>query len=405
MSVFTSRAMRYLNEEDGVEDGVYIDVDGDMAIDVDHNEDAFDGNEANAEEIQQAIDAEFDFDGQADAVTEAYNAIYEANYNWSQMMQTLGMFELNEAVHGRVAVLQEADIKGFISKAREMIARLVQKVASICATAITKIVTKNKMFMKWIKGKNGSNVTRMKSGVTKLKSDKDKFKNFKGYPYSGLDKGGEALKKALDNQSFCSIDKSAKWYKRVTVSMKSGSKDEMRSIANDYRKEFFPSGSSDVTAENFRTELGKYYRGSDTKIDLTDLIKRLPDNIDKAFIDRAGSRKAKDTIAGSYKAFESNANKALAKLKAMQAKTFFTQSNDQNASMESITATISLYKELKSIGSVAIATFINASMGELAQNINIARKLTSMGDKPTKESASLFGSSYGSSSLFDSLSF
>lgn len=400
MSVYTSRAMRYLNEEEGIEDGVYIDLDGDRSTDFEHNEDAFDGNEANEEEIQQAVDAEFDFDGQADAVTEAYNAIYEANYNWSQIMQTIGMYELNEAVHGRVGVLSEADRKSFFAKVKEMITRMVEKVARICQTAITKILTKSKIFEKWLKKNND----RMADGANKLKDNK-RFKNFKGYTYSGLDKGGELLKKALDDTRFCSIDKDAKWYNRVTAAVYRGnSKEEMKDIANEYRKSFL-EGGSDVTAENFREKLGKFYRGSDTKVDITDLIRKLPTRIDKAFLDRAGSRKAKDTITASYKAFESNANKAIAKLRAMQAQTFVTKGNSQDANMSDITTTISLYKEIKSIGTIALSAFISASTGELMQNIVIAKKLVSSGDKSlTKknESASLFGN-YGSSrsSLFD----
>lgn len=146
--VYTRRALNRLSEE-GIEDGVYIDLNGDMGLDHKAIEDKIDGNEANKDEIEIAQAAEFD------PVAEASHIIYANEYNFNVIMECIGMFELNEAVSGREAIFSEADTNGLIERAKEFIRKMCEKVALLCKKAILRVASNSKVISNYVsKNKN-----------------------------------------------------------------------------------------------------------------------------------------------------------------------------------------------------------------------------------------------------------
>lgn len=94
-------------------------------VDLDQVEDAVmgdDGIEAHKDEVEAAIA------GTVDPVEEAYTAIYEAEYNYNQIMRAIGIRELSEAAYGREIVLEGVDIRGFFDKCKQFFIAMFKKV-------------------------------------------------------------------------------------------------------------------------------------------------------------------------------------------------------------------------------------------------------------------------------------
>lgn len=104
-----------------------------------------DGLEANREEIENAEEGLI-----GDPVSEAFEAIYESEYNYNQIMHTIGINELKAASSGCELVLEAADRDGFFNKIKEWIKRAFAKVVEVfqkVLTAINAAVTKDKTFV------------------------------------------------------------------------------------------------------------------------------------------------------------------------------------------------------------------------------------------------------------------
>lgn len=96
-----------------------------VGVDLDQVENAVmgdDGIEAHRDEVEAAVA------GTVDPVEEAYFAIYEAEYNYNQIMRTIGIRELQEASYGREIVLEGADIKGFFEKVKNFFLSMFKKI-------------------------------------------------------------------------------------------------------------------------------------------------------------------------------------------------------------------------------------------------------------------------------------
>ena len=77
-----------------------------------------------------------------DPVSESYAMLFEEEYNYNQLMRTIGMYELNEAAHGREVIYEAADIKGFIQKVIQMFKDAWAKVSGFFMKAIADLKEK-----------------------------------------------------------------------------------------------------------------------------------------------------------------------------------------------------------------------------------------------------------------------
>lgn len=91
-----------------------------------------DGLEADREEV---VDAQTGLIG--DPVDEAFLAIYESDYNFNQIMHTIGIHELSAASRGGELIMEAADIKGFFERIgtwlKKMFASIVKAFKQVMA--------------------------------------------------------------------------------------------------------------------------------------------------------------------------------------------------------------------------------------------------------------------------------
>lgn len=104
-----------------------------------------DGLEASREEIENAEEGLI-----GDPVSEAFELIYESEYNYNQIMHTIGIHELKAASAGRDFILEAADKEGFFSRIKQWLKDMFAKVVKVFQKAITAIglaASKDKTFV------------------------------------------------------------------------------------------------------------------------------------------------------------------------------------------------------------------------------------------------------------------
>ena len=92
-----------------------------------------DGIEGHIEDIEAAKSGVV-----GDPLEEAYEIMFESEYNWNQIMYCIGMHELKEASYGRELIYEAADSKGFFTKVKE----LFQSMFAGVMKAITNVLAK-----------------------------------------------------------------------------------------------------------------------------------------------------------------------------------------------------------------------------------------------------------------------
>lgn len=94
-------------------------------------------------EVEIPEDKKFELEiDPVDPVAESYAMLFEEEYNYNQLMRTIGMYELNEAAHGREVIYEAADIKGFIQKVIQMFKDAWAKVSGFFMKAIADLKEK-----------------------------------------------------------------------------------------------------------------------------------------------------------------------------------------------------------------------------------------------------------------------
>lgn len=114
-----------------------INTPGDVGADLDEIEKAIagpDGLEANREEIEAAQTGLI-----GDPIEEAYVSIYESEYNYNQIMHTIGIHELSAVASGREFILEAADRDGFFKQVSNWLKEMFAKVVKAFKYAIGKI--------------------------------------------------------------------------------------------------------------------------------------------------------------------------------------------------------------------------------------------------------------------------
>lgn len=100
------------------------------------------GIEAHSEEIDDAVEGVV-----GDPLEEAYTALYESEYNYNLLMQTIGFHELSCMQAGQAALNEEGkfdkvkeNVKGFFGKIKEMLISAFKKITEAFRTVLAKVM-------------------------------------------------------------------------------------------------------------------------------------------------------------------------------------------------------------------------------------------------------------------------
>ena len=147
-------------------------------------QDVIEDQDANQAEQDAAQDAAYGPDcGVDDIMDESAYAIYEFECGHAQIMQAIGMHELQEAAAGREFIFEAADIKGFFKSVKDKIVAFFKKVWSVLqrwAGNLTAVFASNKKFAE-------KYATQMRTGYNICNSSKYSGKKLKGYKFPTLD--------------------------------------------------------------------------------------------------------------------------------------------------------------------------------------------------------------------------
>lgn len=349
-------------------------------VDLDQVEDAVmgdDGIEAHKDEVEAAIA------GTVDPVEEAYTAIYEAEYNYNQIMRTIGIRELSEAAYGREIVLEGADIKGFFNKCKEFFVAMFKKI-----TEAFKNVGKILM----------SSIASDKSLASKyandIKAGFDGTWSATGYvfnPNIALENvydycnkyDSDRIKAVLDGMKRMSdITADDSYYNKV-------SKEEIMSKVAE------KLNLGDVNSDKeYREALTKHLRsGNDKPVELNGKI-----SYDQIIKNLKNDSEVKD-IKKAYDDIKKSFNKTLTDLKTLE-KAVYQETGDnatKNKRIAYVSGAIASMKNIKSVESITYSVTLNAAKQKRAQARKMAlyfirhSKSTKKTTNATQESAGIFG--------------
>ena len=222
--------------------------------------DVIEDQDANAAEQDAAQDAAYGPDcGVDDILDESAMAIYEFEAGHAQIMQAIGMHELQEAAAGREFIFEAADIKGFFKSIKDKIVAFFKKVWQVLqrwAGNLTAVFASNKKFAE-------KYASQMRTGYNLYgKSDK----KLKGYSFAGLD---DAISKAKAGKDDKLPEEFGKWIdamKKETELMGANSNydpmfsaDDLEKEQNELRGDF--CGADSVSASEFGSKLKAHLFG------------------------------------------------------------------------------------------------------------------------------------------------
>ena len=114
-------------------------------------------------------------DVSTDSVEEAFNIMYESEYNFNQIMRAIGMAELNEAANGREFFLEGANAKAFFEKIKNGLKKMFESITK----AVKKVLHKLDFALKSDKKFISENKSKIE------KAAKGKW-SYQGYKYTDL---------------------------------------------------------------------------------------------------------------------------------------------------------------------------------------------------------------------------
>lgn len=138
-----------------------------------------DGIEAHRDDVEAAEEGLV-----GDPLEEAYHIMYEAEYNYNQIMRAIGMQEISEAAMGRELVLEAADIKGFFAKVKEFFVTMFKRITETVKKVLAKLDFQAKADKKFV----AENRKKIEAGAKLGKWE------FEGYTFEEL-----GLSKMIDN--------------------------------------------------------------------------------------------------------------------------------------------------------------------------------------------------------------
>ena len=228
-------------------------------------QDVIEDQDANQAEQDAAQDAAYGPDcGVDDIMDESAYAIYEFECGHAQIMQAIGMHELQEAAAGREFIFEAADIKGFFKSVKDKIVAFFKKVWSVLqrwAGNLTAVFASNKKFAE-------KYATQMRTGYNICNSSKYSGKKLKGYKFPTLDddikeakaqkdaKIPEDVKKTIDElkAKLDHVGKYTKYESQISA-------EDVETFLNKGRGS--ACGEESVSASEFSSKLKKAIYGSD----------------------------------------------------------------------------------------------------------------------------------------------
>lgn len=217
-------------------------------------QDVIEDQDANQAEQDAAQDAAYGPDcGVDDIMDESAMAIFEFEAGHAQIMQAIGMHELQEASMGREFIMEAADIKGFFKSVKDKVVAFFKKVWSVLqrwAGNLTAVFTSNKKFY-------SKYSAQIKAGFAK--KDSGDSKKPKGYEFNI----GEINKDATDTskylEGFASVADISKAIESKGTVDNAMTAEDVEEAMNKVRGALSTGGS--VSAGEFSKELKKSLYG------------------------------------------------------------------------------------------------------------------------------------------------
>ena len=271
--IYTTKVFR---EEVSPED--VINTPTDIKAELDEIEKAIcgpDGIEAHRDEVE---DAETGLVGEP--LEEAYTMIYEAEYNYNQIMKCIGINELKSYSEGNVFVFTEADTNGFFTKIKDFFRRAFERVTEWFHKLIKSIsdaLNADKQFVK-------KHADVIKKGYESIGVDE----TIDSYEFKNL---ASTTDSAKESNYFSQDDPTAMYYRFKKEY------DDGNTVSPDHNPEMVEKDSldrmgiydlnlgDDTSMKNLSERLTNYLRGQKTAIN----IKNTKDLSAEAVIARMGS--------------------------------------------------------------------------------------------------------------------
>ena len=360
-------------------------------VDLDQVEDAVmgdDGIEAHKDEVEAAIA------GTVDPVEEAYTAIYEAEYNYNQIMRTIGIRELSEAAYGRDIVLESVDIKGFFNKCKEffvtMFKRITEAFKNVAKILMSSVANDRTLASKYARDiKAGYNSTWSATGYI--------FEE--NITLDSLQDEADELSRKATEESLKNINKDQMVVMDNDGEYRSHSRREVMSHFNKTSQEDIiqmiaeKNGMGEChSVKEYKEALTKKLRkGQDKPIELNGKI-----SCEQIIANLKNDKEIKD-IKNAYGKIKKSFDKTLTGLKELEKSMSSNQSGDnatKNRRMAFVTGAVATLKNIKSVQSITYSVTLNAAKQKKAQ----ARKMalyfirhSKGGTTSTQESAGIFG--------------
>lgn len=357
----------FLEEDMSIQDGQ--DSDG-VGIDLDQVEDNIMGDDAlesHSDELEYATKVDIN------PVEEAARIMYESEYNWNQMMQTIGLQELSAFSTGREMILEANDIRGYFEKAKNFFVRMFEKITTAFKKFMNKIDIMAKMDKKFV----SQNKSKMEKGFNETN-----WGDFKGFEYPTVN-----LKyvepKEMDYTNFSNFDDGEGY-------SDSSFKDDSTVKSSIIKNCAGIDSTSEISEMN--KKLLEKMRGSKDMILLKGKIK-LNDIVDILKSDR-DTNKIRDEYSGMKKAY----NKLLKNLEQAKKKAVDGNSSNYSHSLVVLNKKINYCKFEKNVQNAVYALRMKIAREKRSQARKLAHRWVGLSydvndkKKAVGESGSVFSS-------------
>lgn len=346
----------------------------DIGVDLDQVEKDIagpDGIEAHRDEIESAEEGMI-----GDPVEEAFNIMYESEYNYNQIMRCIGIHELNEAAYGRDFIFEAADIKGFFTKVKEFFVSMFKKITDVTKTVLSKLDFQVKADKKF---------------VTKYKKEIDGGSKLEGWELEGY----------LFNKTI-GLNTSA--FETAGNTMFNNAKNQLDTITEDEdgksASEVYARYAEIYSDFNFVSLVNQIFRDKGFKIEKeNEFSKKYIEFLrgDKVTLNKDNISKIGDSVTGvlnsdretkaireDYKKIKSNFNETIKKIQELENK---IKPNDKHSALKirMCDLAISGNKTCKNILHIAYTANMKVARAKRAQYRALAHKFVSIYNKKNGE--------------------
>ena len=233
--------------------------------------DVVEDQDANEAEQDRAQEAEFAEPGTSadELLGESWMAIYEFESGTNEIMQAIGVHELQEAASGREFLMEAPDIKGFFKSVKDKVVAFFKKVWSVIqrwAGNIRAALTSGKKFAE-------KYASAIRDGKTTLEGNKN-AKKMKGFEFSGLNE------KNPETDSNFASKKLESLFGADYDGNSTATAEDVEKAVNEVRGKFC-GGKGSVSAADYAKTLKEHlYGGSEAKemwMSADDVISSLSD--------------------------------------------------------------------------------------------------------------------------------